>query len=74
MKTIIGPIGIALCLAWRVSRPALTERGHHREGHRGRYATSPTHHHGDHRDYGSASQYYRYVNEFGEGWQPVPAR
>ena len=54
MKAIIRPFSIALCLALCVSTPAVADRVHQREGHRGYYAPSPTHHHGDHRGYGWA--------------------
>ena len=54
MKTIISSISIALCLALGVSTPALADRGHHRNGHRGYYVPPPAHHHGDHRGYGWA--------------------
>jgi len=54
MKTIISSISIALCLALGVSTPALADRGHHRDGHRGHYAPAPAHHHDSHRGYGWA--------------------
>ena len=54
MKTAISSISIALCIALGVSTPALADRGHYRDGHRGYYAKSPAHHHGNHRAYGWA--------------------
>jgi hypothetical protein len=54
MKMIISSISIALCLALGVSTPALADRGHQRDVHRGYYAASPARHHGDHRGYGWA--------------------